>query len=54
MIFRIVLLIIIFLRSKYMSNENEKNEIVPGLNVTKPELEMLRNEPEAFERYTKF
>ena len=37
-----------------MSNENEKNELVPGLNVTKPELEMLRNEPEAFERYTKF
>ena len=37
-----------------MSNENEKNELVPGLNVTKSELEMLRNEPEAFERYTKF
>ena len=37
-----------------MSNENENNELVPGLNVTKPELEMLRNEPEAFERYTKF
>ena len=37
-----------------MSNKNEKNELVPGLNVTKSELEMLRNEPEAFERYTKF
>ena len=37
-----------------MSNENENVEFVPGLSVTKSELEMLKNDPEAFERYIKF
>ena len=35
-----------------MSNENV--EFVPGLSVTKSELQMLTNDPEAFERYIKF
>ena len=37
-----------------MSNENENVEFVPGLSVTKSELEMLKNDREAFERYIKF